>query len=137
MANMNCNCRTSCAGLAVVASIIIGIITSFLVYTATVTVTPAFLWVLFGIAVVWLAVLLITTASARRCGIRECVCSILPVVLIGILGTILTAIILLAITFAATSIIGAIIAGALLLFFTLIITSTTCLIKCIAGCDEE
>lgn len=137
MTNMNCGCRTSCTGLAVVASIIIGIITSFLVFTATVAVTPAFLWVLFGIAVVWLAVLLITAATTRTRGVRDCLCSGLTVILTGILGTILTSVILLAITFAATSVIGAIIAGILLLFFTLTITSTACLIKCIAGCDEE
>ena len=136
MTNMNCSCRTSCTGLAVVASIIIGIITSFLVFTATVTVTPAFLWVLFGIAIVWLAVLFIVTATTRR-SIRDCLCSELAVILTGILGTVLTSIILLAITFAATSVIGAIIAGVLLLFFTLTLTSTACLIKCIAGCDED
>ena len=137
MTNMNCGCRTSCAALAVVASIIIGIITSFLVYTATVTETPAFLWVLFGIAVVWLAVLLITTVTTGTRGVRDCVCSGLTVLLTGILGTILTSVILLGITFAATSVIGAIIAGILLLFFTLTVTSTACLIKCVAGCDEE
>lgn len=136
MTNMNCSCRTSCTGLAVVASIIIGIVTSFLVYTATVTVTPAFLWVLFGIAVVWLAVLFIVTATTRR-SIRDCLCPGLAVILTGILGTVLASIILLAITFAATSVIGAIIAGVLLLFFTLTLTSTACLIKCIAGCDED
>ncbi len=137
MTNINCGCKTSCIGLSVVASIIIGIITSFLIYTATVALTPAFLWVLLGIAVVWLAVLLITVATTRVRGIRDCLCPILPVLFTGILGTIITAIVLLAITFAATSVIGAIIAGLLLLFFALTITSTTCLIKCIAGCDEE
>lgn len=137
MTDFNCGCRTTCTGLAIVASIIIGIITSFLVYTATVTVTPAFLWVLFGIAVVWLAVILFTTSVTRKRGIRDCLCSILPVLLAGILGTILIAVILLAITFAATSVIGAIIAGLLLLFFSLIITTTACLVKCAAGCDEE
>ena len=57
-----CNCRNNCTSIAVVVSIIIGIITAFLRITGVITVTPAFLWVVFGIAVVYLAVVLATTA---------------------------------------------------------------------------
>lgn len=133
MANFSCGCKSDCAGIAIVASIIIGIITAFLRFTAVITVTPAFLWVTLGIAVVYLAILLAVSPTIRRSG---CVCTNLPVLLTGILGTILTSVILLAITFVATSVIGAIITGALLLFFSLIITSVACLIKCIAGCAD-
>lgn len=133
----NCNCKFNCVGLAVIASIIVGIVTAMLRITAVITVTPAFLWVLFGIAVVYLAVLLIVSAVFRGYGGRSCVCMNLPAILAGILGTILTAVILLAITFEATSIIGAIITGALLFFFSLILTATACLVKCIAGCSDN
>ncbi len=136
MSNLGCGCKRSCTLLAVVASVIIGVITSLLTITGVITVTPAFLWVLFGIAVVYLAIVLIT-ASINRNNNGGCLCSILPALLTGILGTVLTSVILLAITFAATSIIGAIITGALLLFFSLIITSTACLTKCLSGCDDE
>ncbi len=132
---MNCSCRTTCTGLSVVASVIIGIITAILVYTATVTVTTAFSWVLLGVAVVWLPVLLL--AVSVRKGAGDCACGVISALLTGILGTILTSVILLAITFGGTSVIGAIISGAALLFFSLIITSTACLIKCTANCDEE
>ena len=135
MSNSNCGCKMACPVMAVLASIIIGIITAFLTFSATIAVTPAFLWVLFGVAVVYLAITLLT--ASFRCGsIRRCICDILPVLLTGILGTVLTSVILLAITFVATSVIGAIITGALLLFFSLIITTTACLVKCIAGCEE-
>ncbi len=134
MANFCCNGKSDCAGIAIVASIIIGIITAFLTFTAVITVTPAFLWVVFGIAVVYLAIALIVAPSIRKTG---CVCTNLPVLLTGILGTILAAVILLAVEFAATSVIGAIITGALLLFFSLIITSIACLVKCIAGCPNR
>ena len=59
-----CNCKLNCVGLAVIASIIIGIVTAMLRITAVITVTPAFLWVLFGIAVVYLAIVLL--ASSKR-----------------------------------------------------------------------
>ena len=132
MAIFSCGCKSDCAGLAIVSSIIIGIITVFLRYTAVITVTPAFLWVTLGIAVVYLAVLLAVSPTIRRSG---CVCTNLPVLLTGILGTTLLSIVLLAVPFEATSVIGAIITGALLLFLSLIITTVACLIKCILGCN--
>lgn len=132
MSNFGCNCRSSCTLLSVVASLVIGIITAFLTITAAITVTPAFLWVVLGVAVVYLAILLFT----RGRGNRGCICNILPVLLAGILGAILLAVVLLAISFAATSIIGAIITGLLLAFFSLIFTTTACLVSCEAGCDD-
>ena len=130
-----CGCKNNCVALAVIASVIIGVIATVLRITAVITVTPAFLWVLFGIAVVYLLALLIAAPLIRSTGVRGCVCTILPLILLGILGTVLTAVILLGITFVATSIPGAIITGLLLLFFSLIITSTACLVKCAVGCD--
>ena len=136
MTDQSCGLRTSCTGLAVIASLIIGVITGFLAITAVITVTPAFLWVLLGIAVVYLAVLLIASTIFRVTGIRCCICRTVPVLLTGILGTILASVVLLGITFAATSIIGTIITAALLTFFSLTVTATACLIKCLAGCGE-
>ncbi len=137
MTNFNCGCnRNLCVTLAIFASIVIGFITAILTITATIAVAPAFLWVTGGIAVVFLALLLGISPELKETGERGCICNILPVFITGVLGTILTSVVLLAITFAATSVIGAIITGALLLFFSLLIISTTCLIKCIIGCNE-
>ncbi len=140
MSKFNCECSCTrgaqCSILAIAASVVIGIITTLLTITAVITVTPAFLWVVLGIAVVYLAVNLLVSATVRCCRTRECVDTPLSLVLIGILGAILTAIILLAVDFAATSVIGAIITGALLLFFSLFITATACLIRCLAGTDD-
>lgn len=137
MSNSYCDCKRSCTWLAVAASLIIGIVTFVLRFTATITVTPAFLWVLLGTAVVYLLVSPISVYFARSAGGRGCVCPAVTTLIWGILGTILTAVILLGISFAATSIIGAIITGLLLAFFTLIVTSVACIIKCIAGCSED
>ena len=128
-------CRVSCSVFAVVASLIIGIITAFLRITAVISLTPAFLWVLFGISVVYLAVTFIAGAIANynRCG---CLCGIITALLAGILGTILLSVVFLAIEFVATSIIGAILTGALLFFFSLVITSTACLVRCFFNCAD-
>ena len=136
MNNCSCSCRNNCTILAVIASVIIGVIATVLRITAVITVTPAFLWVLFGIAVVYLIATLVVSPYLKAVTPGRCLCTVLPLQLLGILGTILTSVILLGITFVATSIPGAIITGLLLLFFTLIVTSTACLIKCIANCDN-
>ena len=129
-----CNCKTDCTALAVVSGVTIGIIGAILRYTAIVNVTSAFLWVLFGIAVVVLASAPLTSALAGR-GIRNgCVCSPLGGILAGTLGSILTSVLLLGITFAATSAVGAVIFGLLTGFFTLTLVSIACLALCIAKC---
>lgn len=53
----NCNCRCSCTGAAVIASAVVGVLAAFLQITGVITVTPAFLWVALGVAVVYLGVL--------------------------------------------------------------------------------
>ena len=128
-----CDCRSNCTGIAVIASVIIGIITAFLQITAVITVTTVFLWVVLGIAVVYLALGLLTSSIPGKR--KKCVCERLRAQLTGILGTVLTSIILLGVAFAATSVLGAIIAGLLMFFFSLMITSTACLVKCKENCD--
>ena len=134
MTKCSCGCRWDCIGVSVVASVFVAIITAFLTYSATITLTPAFLWVMFGIGVVYLGINLLYSASQCATDGRACICSVLPVVLVGILGTIITSLVLLGITFAATSVAGAVISGLLLGFFTLTIFSTACLILCKLSC---
>ncbi len=132
-----CNCENRCSSvsLAVVGSLIIGIITAFLRITAVVIETPAFLWVVLGIAVVYLLGLLLASPFISRCGSCRCLCTTLGAVLIGILGAALISVILLAVTFAATSVIGAIFLGLLLFFISLTLSGTAVLVKCIINCD--
>ena len=96
MVLFRCDGNRECVGWGVIASVIIGVITALLRITGIIATTPAFLWVVFGVAVGYLAVLL-------------------------------------AIPFAATSIVGAVLVGLLLLFFSLIFTASACLVKCRAS----
>ncbi len=132
MSIVNCDRRHSCTDAAVVASLIVGIVTALLTFTAVITVAPVFLWVVFGIAVAFLAVILLTAAFGGR-EVRLCINSVLAALLTGILGSILTSLILLAVGFAATSIVGAIVTGAMLVFFSLIITVAACLARCLVS----
>ena len=128
------NCEPGCVVFAVVASLIIGIVTAFLRITAAITLTPAFLWTTLGIAVVYLAVSLLSSSLCRREGCND-LCSIVTVLLAAILTTVLLSVILLAIEFVATSIIGAILTGALLFSLFLTLTSTACLVRCFLNCN--
>lgn len=127
MAFLNCNCRDNCSLLAVGASLIVGIIAAFLQITGVIALTSAFLWVLFGVAVGFLAIGL-ATSCCNRCE-EACRGSALSVLLTGALGTVLLSVILLGVTFAATSIVGALFTGALLFFFALLLTAAACLIR--------
>lgn len=136
MSLFNCNCKCKCTIAAIIVSIIVGVIAAFLQITGVITVAPVFLWVAFGIAVVYLGVLVVATAVARRSDQCGCKCDTLDTLLIGILGTILFAVVLLAVGIVATSIVSAILAGLLLIFFTLTLTSSACFVRCIADCGN-
>jgi hypothetical protein len=136
MALFNCCCKRDCTLLAVIASLILGIVAAFLQITAVITVTPAFLWVALGIAVVYLGVLVVTTGLSRRSERRLCLCNALDTVLTGILGTILFSVVLLAVGIVATSVVSAILVGLLVASFTLLIAGTVCIIRNLFACGN-
>ncbi len=121
-------CKCSCSLYAFVASLVIGIIVAVLRYTAIIAVTPAFLWVALGIAVVYLAILFIVFATSEGV-LKRCATSALTVLLYAILAAILSSVILLGVGFATTSVLGAILTGVLLTSSALIFSETACLIK--------
>ena len=117
---------------AVIAALILGVVAAFLQITGVITVTSAFLWVALGIAVGYLAVLLLT----HRTACKPCLCNALETVLTGILGTILFAVVLLAVGVVATSVVSAILVGLLVGFLTLIFAGSACLVLCEADCGS-
>lgn len=131
MTQTNCNCQFNCSSLSIISSIVVGVLAAIFRFTALITITPVFLWVLFGIAIGFLGITLLTSCF---CNNKTC-CTNFGTFIAGILGTVLTSLILLGITFVATSELGAIITGFLLFFFSLLITSATCLIKSRFDCD--
>lgn len=133
MSICGCQVRCSCTAAALVSSLLAGVIGAFLQITAAITLTPVVYWVLLGIAAAYLGLLTITAGRNNLC---SCGCAALNAALLGILGTILSAGILLAVTFAATSILGAIIVGLLFASFTLVVTAAVCLIRAESGCGN-
>lgn len=131
MPTCNCNFRCSCVIAAVIASVILGVVAAFLQITGTITVTPAFLWVVLGVAIGYLGILPATTGREQA----EC-CSAIGTVLTGILGTVLFSVVLLAVGITATSVVSAILVGLLVLFAALTVTGTACLVRCATGCGE-
>lgn len=130
-----CGCKISCPILALVVSAIVGVLAAFFQITGVITVTPAFLWVVFGIAVVYLAVLAVTTSLRCGCECARCVCAGFRVVLVGLLGSVLLSVILLAVGIIATSILNAIAVGLLLFFFSLTLIGTACYVNCLNDCE--
>ena len=135
MLNCNCQCRCNCALIAVVVSVILGVIAAFLQITGVITVGTAFLWVVLGISVVYLGVLIIANAQSGGCGGCECKCSSLGVILAGIVGGVLSSVIQLAVVATAT-VFGAILVGLLVLSLGLIVGGSVCYTKCLADCGN-
>ena len=135
MAFFCCKCKNGCTPIAFVVSLLIGVVAGFLRYSAAITVTPAFWWAIFGIAVGFLAI-----GVARGCDTSCCsACdggwaSPLKTLVYGALGTVLFSVILLAADFVATSIAGAIFTGLALFSFAFLLGSAACLIG--SKCDE-
>ena len=123
MTNESCGYKIDCTIISVMASIIVGIVTAIFRYTAIITITPVFLWVIFGIAA---GFLLLAFVRPRTCCANSCKRIPLLLAVIGALVTVLAAVILLAITFAATSVLGAIIGGIAVGAFALTLTAGAC-----------
>ena len=107
MAFCGCNDRWTCPAIAVVVSALVGVVTAFLQITAVITVAPLFFQAVIAITVLLLAVTLFSAAATNDDSCHICVCRALKAQLLGILGSILTALVLLAVGFAATSTLGA------------------------------
>ena len=129
MPTCNCNFRCSCTLAAVIASVILGVVAAFLQITGVITVTPTFLWVVFGTALGYLGLLLATAGEAEP----GC-CAAIGTTLAGILGTLLFSLVLLAVGVIATSVVSAILVGLLVLFAALTVTGAACFVRCVTDC---
>lgn len=123
MTNQNCGYKLDCVALSIFLSIIVTITAAILRYTAIITLTPVFLWVALGVAVGFLFAAFLKPGN---CCINACKKIPLWLLIIGSGIVIVTAAILLSVTFAATSLIGAIISGLLIGGLTLMGSSIIC-----------
>ena len=128
------NNKIGCIGISVILSVILGVLAAFLQISGVITVGVTFIWVALGVALIYLAVVLVAIALNDNSNACESLCGILTEILIGVVGTVFSALVLLAVAFEATSVIGAIIIGVLLLSFGLVVTATACLVRCFANC---
>ena len=132
----NCTNRCSCILAAIIASVILGVIAAFAQITGVITVATVFLWAALGFGVVYLAAVLLAAALTDRSLRAGCLCDTLDALLVGILGTVLFAIVLLAAGTTATSIISAILVGLLTAALTLTVTATACFIRNLLDCGS-
>lgn len=134
MTDNGCGCKFNCLTFGAAAALIVGIITAFLRITSAAAASTSFLTAAFGIAILFL--LLSFTAAALNGGfVCRCAASV-KALLAGIAGTVATALILSARSFAEASVAGAVITGLLLFFFTLMLLSAVCFVKCAAECNN-
>ena len=132
----NCNWRFNCTLTAIVTAVIAGVVAAFLQILGIVTVTTGFVVGALITGAVYLAVGVLASANLRRSDTRACcVCRTLNTILVGVLGTILSSLVLLAVGITATSVVSAILIGLLLFFLWLTVAASACFIRCAADCD--
>lgn len=129
-----CNCKWGCTALAVVVSLVIGVIGAFLQITGVITLGTVFLLAAAGVAAVYLGALVLVTLLTRRREYSGCECAALNVLLAALLATVALAALLLAVGITATSVISAILVGLLIAAITLAITVSVCLVRCLTDC---
>lgn len=129
MSNNTCGCRRDCTFWALIVSLVIGVLVAFLTVTAVIVLTPVVAIVALGFAAVYLVLLAVFARRTDGC------CRSLRAVLVGILVTIAAALTLLAFSFAATSIIGAIVTGILAAAASLTVTASACYVSCTDDCS--
>lgn len=134
MSIFGCRCKCNCLLAAAIVSVIVGVVSAFLQIMGMITVTPAFLWVVLGIAVVYLGVLLVAAALTGAEETAGCLCPALNGLLVGILGAALFAVVLLGIGIVATSVLSAVLVGLLLFFFSFTLSTAACLVRSLAAC---
>ena len=137
MGFFNCNCKTGCTALSLIVSLVSGIVALVLTITGTIAVLPLFAWIGFGVAIglliVTFGVAAFTDEAKRE---RGCICKALSTLQFSALGTILTALVLLAVDFGGITTVGAIVYGAFFFFFIFLLTSVICLARCYASCGD-
>jgi len=129
-----CNCKWNCTALAVVVSLIVGVIGAFLQITGVITLGTVFLLGAAGVALAYLGTLVLATLLTGRREYDSCACTALNVLLAALLVTVALAALLLAVGITATSVISAILVGLLIAAITLAITVSVCLVRCLTDC---
>ena len=129
----NCTCKCSCTATGTVISIIVGIIGAIVLAVATPVIPTALYWAALASAVLFLAVTVVTAPSSKH---SRCVCPALRTLFTGIIGTIITSVILLVINIATITVPLAILIGLLIVFIGLILTGLVCITKCLTDCDR-
>ena len=133
MLRLGCERKSCCTITAIIVSAIMGIAIALAQVSASITLTQLYFAVPLGIAIVYLAVTFLAAAIA---GYRYRGSSAFATLIVGIVGTIVMGVVCLLADIAA-NVLGAILVGLLTVFFTLMLTSTVCVIRYFIGCGEQ
>ena len=130
MSVYNCEKSRVCSVFAIVVSVVIGIVAAIFQGTSVIATVPYYLLGSVVVALVYLAVLVLSVSIKSNIG--TCAKTPLSLLLLGTLGTVLSSGVLLA-ALSPASVLGAIVVGIQVFFVSLMLISVGCYIKCIVG----
>ena len=133
-----CCCKTKCdcTIIAVIASVIAGIVATFLTFSGTITIPQFVLWIFFGVALGLLGLSLVAAPFIGKRESNTCLCASLTSLFVGVFGTVLFSLVLVLVDIAAGGILASILTGLLFGLFALTITSAACIVKNLFDCGS-
>ncbi len=133
MLRVGCERKSYCTIVAIIVSALMGVAIALSQISASITLTQIYFAIPLGVAIVYLAVTFLAAAIA---GFRYRGSSAFDALIVGIIGTIVMGVICLLANIIA-DVLGAVLVGLLTVFFTLMLTSTVCVIRYFTGCGEQ
>lgn len=130
-----CCCRRDCTTWAIVAAVVAGVLAVFLQVTGVIAIATPALTAALGVGLVALAVLLLAMATNQNAD-GYCLCRSVGTALVGAVGSIVLAVLLLALDLPAAGFAFLLLTGLLVAAFVLLLASVVCLIRCLAGCNR-
>lgn len=128
-------CRRRCGSAGIIIGIILGVIVAVLFSFGLAPLILNGIWAVFAFAGAVLVYVMALAAASSFCGssnvLRECLITNIRCLLIGIFGSILTALVLVSISLEISSILVSAIVGLVILFLTLLIASLVSFLKCL------
>lgn len=128
--------RCVCTVNAFASAVLFGFAGAILHFEHFFALQPCFLWALLGLSAVYLAALIVAFTLGKgkiSCRYR---CVILNTLLAAILGAVLFCVLLLGVGTSISHGLCSVLVGLLIAFFSLTLTSTACLVKCLALCEK-
>lgn len=134
--NCNCGCNLSCKAIGILLSIVFGVLAGILFFFKALPCVTVSIWVALAIAVIVLIATIFAVFRSNSISDKVCLCRNISTLLVGVIGTIITAVVALALWLLPCSIFIATLIGLIAFFFVLTLSAVVCILLCLLDCND-